>query len=44
MVRGLVDCLLAVVAQRHGATLVHRDTGLARLADLLPGLSTHDLR
>jgi predicted nucleic acid-binding protein len=43
-VRGLVDCLLAVVAQRHGATLVHRDTDLARVAHLLPGLVTHDLR
>jgi predicted nucleic acid-binding protein len=43
-VRGLVDCLLAVVAQRHGATLVHRDADLARLAALLPGLATRDLR
>lgn len=43
-VRGLVDCLLAVVAARHGATLVHRDADLAVLADLLPGLRTVDLR
>lgn len=43
-VRGLLDCLIAVVAQRHGATLVHRDGDLARLAALLPGLDSHDLR
>jgi predicted nucleic acid-binding protein len=43
-VRGLIDCLLAVLAQRHGATLVHRDADLARLAALLPGLATHDVR
>ncbi len=42
-VRGLVDCLLAVVAERHGATLVHRDADLARVADCLPGLRTVDL-
>ena len=43
-VRGLVDCLLTVVAQRHGATLVHRDADLAVLAALLPDLRTVDLR
>ena len=43
-VRGLVDCLLAVLAQRHGATLVHRDADLATLAPLLPGLQVVDLR
>lgn len=43
-VRGLVDCLLAVVAERHGAVLVHRDADLALLAELLPRLRTRDLR
>lgn len=43
-VRGLLDCLIAVVALRHGATLVHRDADLARLVSVLPGLASHDLR
>lgn len=43
-VRGLIDCLHAVVAQRHGATLVHRDADLALAASVLPGLETVDLR
>lgn len=43
-VRGLVDCLLAVVAHRHGATLIHRDADLAVVAALLPDLRTVDLR
>lgn len=43
-VRGLVDCLLAAVAERHGAVLVHRDADLALLGELLPRLRTHDLR
>jgi predicted nucleic acid-binding protein len=34
-VRGLVDCLIVVVAQRHAATLVHRDADLAALSGLL---------
>lgn len=42
-VRGLVDCLIGVVAQRHGATLVHRDADLATVSALL-GLSAIDLR
>lgn len=43
-VRGLVDCLLAVVAERHDVVLVHRDADLALLGDLLPRLRTRDLR
>ncbi len=43
-VRGLLDCLIAVVAQRHGASLVHRDGDLAAVAAVLPGLTTVDLR
>lgn len=42
-VRGLVDCLIAVIAQRHGAVLVHRDADLAVLSALLR-LPTVDLR
>ncbi len=43
-VRGLLDCLIAVVALRHGAVLVHRDADLAAVASLLPGLEAVDLR
>lgn len=43
-VRGLVDCLLAAVAERHGATLLHRDADLARIGSCLPRLKTVDLR
>ena len=42
-VRGLLDCLIAVVAQRHGATLVHRDADLATASAVL-GLPHRDLR
>lgn len=37
-VRSLVDCLIAVVAVRHGATVLHRDRDYDVLAGLLPGL------
>lgn len=43
-VRGLVDCLVAAVADRHGATLVHRDADLDRIGRLLPSLDLVDLR
>jgi predicted nucleic acid-binding protein len=43
-VRGLVDCLIAVIAERHGATLVHRDADLASVAAVLQGLQQRDLR
>lgn len=43
-VRSLVDCLIAVLAARHGALLVHRDADLEALAAVLPGLRTLDLR
>lgn len=42
-VRGLVDCLIAVVAQRHDVTLVHRDADLAGVSSLL-GVKQVDLR
>ena len=42
-VRGLVDCLIAVVAQRHRAVLVHRDADLAVLAAALSS-AQQDLR
>jgi predicted nucleic acid-binding protein len=43
-VRGLVGCLIAVLAHRHGAVLVHRDNDLAVAAGLLSGLEQRDLR
>lgn len=42
-VRGLMDCLIAAVAQRHGVTLVHRDADLAAVSALL-GVQHVDLR
>jgi predicted nucleic acid-binding protein len=33
--RGLVDCLIASVAWRHGATLLENDVDLARIADVV---------
>ena len=33
--RGLVDCLIAAVAGRHGATLLAHDADLARVAGVL---------
>ena len=42
--RSLIDCLIAVLAARHGAVLVHRDADLEALRRALPGLRTLDLR
>jgi predicted nucleic acid-binding protein len=42
--RGLLDCLIAVVAARHDVELVHRDADLARVAQALPRLVAVDLR
>lgn len=33
--RGMVDCLIASVAHRHGATLLARDADLARVAGVM---------
>jgi len=33
--RGLVDCMIAAVAWRHGATLLARDADLTRMADVM---------
>ncbi len=33
--RGMIDCLIAAVAWRHGATLLSHDADLARVADVL---------
>jgi predicted nucleic acid-binding protein len=33
--RGLVDCMIAAVAWRHGATLLAQDVDLARIADVI---------
>jgi predicted nucleic acid-binding protein len=35
-VRSLVDCLIAAVALRHGATVVHRDRDFDALAAISP--------
>lgn len=37
-VRSLVDCLIAVVAVRHGVPLLHRDADFDVLAAVLPDL------
>lgn len=42
-VRKLLDCLIASVAVRTGATLVHRDRGFDALAACLPDLRVHSL-
>jgi hypothetical protein len=33
--RGLVDCMLASVARRHGAALLSHDADLSRMADVI---------
>lgn len=33
--RGLLDCMIASVAQRHGAALLAHDADLARIADVI---------
>ncbi|GDY30495.1 type II toxin-antitoxin system VapC family toxin [Gandjariella thermophila] len=43
-VRKLVDCLIAAVAARTGATLVHRDRDFDTIAAVLPDLRTESLR
>jgi predicted nucleic acid-binding protein len=42
-VRKLLDCLIAAVAVRTGATLVHRDRDFDVLADVLPDLTVRSL-
>lgn len=34
--RGLVDCMVAAVALRHGATLLAREVDLVRIAEVMP--------
>jgi predicted nucleic acid-binding protein len=43
MVRSLVDCLIAVVATRTDAMLLHRDRDFGQLAECLPDLRLHPL-
>lgn len=37
-IRSLIDCLIAAVAERHGATLAHADVDFDRIAAVRPGL------
>lgn len=34
--RGLVDCMIAAVALRHGATVLAHDADLARIVEVMP--------
>lgn len=43
-VRSSIDCLIAAVAERHGARLVHADVGYVRIAAVVPSLDTLDVR
>ena len=43
-VRSMIDCLIASVAHRSGAELVHRDVDMERIAAVLPGLRSRSLR
>ncbi len=42
-VRSLLDCLIAVIAARAGAVVVHRDRDFASLAECLPDLQVQPL-
>lgn len=42
-VRSLLDCLIAAVAIRTGATLVHRDADFTAIADVMPSLKIRSL-
>lgn len=35
-IRSLVDCLIAAIAMRHGATLLHKDRDFTFLAEISP--------
>ena len=43
-VRKLLDCLIAAVAARAGATLVHRHVDFEAIAECLPALQSRSLR
>jgi predicted nucleic acid-binding protein len=43
-VRSILDCLIAAIAHRTGAELVHRDVDIERIAAVLPGLRSRSLR
>lgn len=42
-IRASVDCLIAAVALRSGATLLHRDADFDRIASVAPGLVVQSL-
>lgn len=43
-VRSSFDCLIAAVAERHGARLVHADIDFVRIAAVVPSLDALDVR
>ena len=44
IVRSTIDCLIAAIALRSGAELVHREVDIERIAAVLPGLRSRSLR
>jgi predicted nucleic acid-binding protein len=42
-IRSATDCLIAAIAERVGATLVHRDVDFARIGEVVSELSLIDL-
>lgn len=42
--RSVLDCLIASVAVRRGAVLVHRDVDMEWIAEVVPDLATRSLR
>lgn len=43
-VRSAIDCLIAAIAERHGARLVHADGDFVRIAAVVPSLDSSDVR
>ncbi len=43
-VRSSVDCLIAAIAERHQARLVHADVDFVRIAAVVPTLDARDVR
>lgn len=43
-VRSSIDCLIAAIAERHGARLIHADVDYVRIAAVVPNLDSSDVR